>query len=344
MGLMNLGVRIAGASAGTRRPARVIPVFLILQFFFVLSGGTVQGETVRIAYSAISGAMSPLWVAHDLGLFRRQGLDVQLLYIGGGSVVTQALLGGDVQFVRLGANAMIQSSLRGANLKMIANTINTLVFSLMSRPEIQAAKDLKGKKVGVTRLGGSTDFALELALKKWGLRRGPDVAVLQAGGMPQLLGAISGGVVDAGVISPPTNLTGAKLGLKELVDFGDIGIVYPNSPLATTQLFLEKNRGTALRLLRAYSEGIHRVKIDREGTIKVLAKYTKVQDPEILAELYRIYGVKYLEAIPKVRLDAVDEVLRSEVKSAAATKASDFVDNSLVVELEQQGLFQTLYR
>src|SRR4029077_18772517 len=92
-------------------------------------------------------------------------LDVQLLYIGGGSVVTQALLGGDVQFVRLGANAIIQSSLRGANLKMIANTINTLVFSLMSRPEIQAAKDLKGKKVGVTRLGGSTDFALELALK-----------------------------------------------------------------------------------------------------------------------------------------------------------------------------------
>jgi NitT/TauT family transport system substrate-binding protein len=275
MGLINLGVRIAGASAGTRRPARVIPVFLILQFFFILSAGSAQGETIRIAYSAISGAMSPLWVAHDFGLFRRQGLDVQLLYIGGGSVVTQALLGGDVQFVRLGASAVIQSSLRGANLKMIANTINTLVFSLMSRPEIQAAKDLKGKKVGVTRLGGSTDFALELALKKWGLRRGPDVAVLQTGGMPQLLGAISGGVVDAGVISPPTNLTAAKLGLKELVDFGDIGIVYPNSPLATTQPFLEKNRGTALRLLRAYSEGIHRVKIDREGTIKVLAKYTK---------------------------------------------------------------------
>jgi len=258
--------------------------------------------------------------------------------------VTQALLGGDVQFVRLGANAVIQSSLRGANLKMIANTINTLVFSLMSRPEIQTAKDLKGKKVGVTRLGGSTDFALELALKKWGLRRGSDVAVLQTGGMPQLLGAISGGVVDAGVISPPTNLTGAKLGLKELVDFGDIGIVYPNSPLATTQLFLEKNRATALQLLRAYSEGIHRVKTDREGTIKALAKYTKVQDPEILAELYRIYGVKYLEAIPKVRLDAVDEVLRSEVKSATALKSTDFLDNSLVAELEQHGFFQALNR
>jgi len=341
---MNLGVRIAGLSAGMRVRVHVVVVFLLMKLLFILSAGAAHSETIRIAYSAISGAMSPLWVAHDFGLFRRQGLDVQLLYIGGGSVVTQALLGGDVQFVRLGANAVIQSSLRGANLKMIANTINTLVFSLMSRPEIQTAKDLKGKKVGVTRLGGSTDFALKLALKKWGLRRGSDVAVLQTGGMPQLLGAISGGVVDAGVISPPTNLTGAKLGLKELVDFGDIGIVYPNSPLATTQLFLEKNRATALQLLRAYSEGIHRVKTDREGTIKALAKYTKVQDPEILAELYRIYGVKYLEAIPKVRLDAVDEVLRSEVKSATALKSTDFLDNSLVAELEQHGFFQALNR
>jgi NitT/TauT family transport system substrate-binding protein len=303
-----------------------------------------QAEPIRLAYSAISGAMASLWVAQDYGYFRRQGLDVQLLYIGGGSVVTQALIGGDVQFVRLGANSVVQASLRGASLKMIGNTINTLVFSLMARPEIQTAKELKGKKIGVTRLGGSTDFALELALKKWGLRRGTDVAVIQTGGMPQLLGAITGGIVDAGVVSPPTNLSAAKLGLKELVDFGEIGIVYPNSPLATSQSFLEKNRSTALRLLRAYCEGIHRVRTDKEATIKVLARYTRVQDPEILGELYRIYGIKYLEPVPKVRLDAVDEVLRSEVKTAAAVKASDFVDNSLVNELEQQGLFQTLYR
>ena len=319
-------------------------LFALLVLHFCLPVHFGHTETVHIAYSSISGAMAPLWVAHDTGLFRGQGLDVQLLYIGGGSVATQALLGGDVQFVRLGANAVVQASLRGANLKMIANTINTLVFSLMSRPEIQSAKELKGKKVGVTRLGGSTDFALELALKKWGLRRGSDVAVIQTGGMPQLLGAMTGGIVDAGVISPPTNLTAAKLGLKELVDFGDIGIVYPNSPLATTQTFLEKNRSLSLRFLRAYCEGIQRMRTNRDVAIKVLAKYTKVQDAEILGELYRIYGVKYLEAIPKVRLDAVEEVLRSEVKTSTPVKAADFIDNSLVTELEQQGFFQSLYR
>jgi NitT/TauT family transport system substrate-binding protein len=317
-------------------------ILFISQLAFTINANSAA--PVRLAYSSISGAMGPLWVAHDLGIFNRHGLDVQLLYIGGGSVATQALIGGDVQFVRLGANSVIQASLRGAGIKMIGNTINTLVFSLMSRPEIQTAKDLKGKKIGVTRLGGSTDFALDLALKKWGFKRGSDVAVIQTGGMPQLLGAITAGIVDAGVVSPPTNLSAAKLGLKELVDFGEIGIVYPNSPLATSQQFLDRNRTTALRVLQAYAEGIHRVKTDKEGTMKVLARYTKVNDPEILAELYKIYGVKYLEPIPRVRLDAVEEVLRSEVKTATAAKASDFVDNSLVAELEQQGLFQTLYR
>lgn len=317
----------------------------VIAIIFPLLVGVVSSPAapVRVAYSAISGAMGPLWVAHDLGIFNRHGLDVQLLYIGGGSVVTQALLSGDVQFVRLGANAVVQASLRGAELKMIANTINRLVFSLMSRPEITSPADLKGKKIGVTRLGGSTDFALDLALKKWSLRRGTDVAVIQTGGMPQLLGAIKGGNIDAGVISPPTNLQALKLGLKELVDFGDLEILYPNSPLAATQGYLTKNRDLVLRFLRGYSEGIHRVKTDRENALKVFSKYTAVKDPEILAELYRIYGVKHLERIPLVNSDAVEAVLQTEVKTGSA-KAADFIDNTYISEIEREGLFRQLYR
>jgi NitT/TauT family transport system substrate-binding protein len=335
---------MARASDSKRRANRIAIAILALFAAALCPPCNLPAEQIRVAYSSISGAMGPLWIAHDAGLFARHGLDVQLLYIGGGSVVTQALIGGDVQFVRLGASAVIQASLRGAELKMIGNTINRLVFSLMAKPEIQSPADLKGKKIGVTRLGGSTDFALDLVLKKWGLRRGVDVAVLQTGGMPQLLGAVTAGSVDAGVISPPTNLTGLKMGLKELVDFGDLPIAYPNSPLATTQAYLDKNRDTALRFVRAYAEGIHRVKTDREAALKIYSKYTKVQDPEILAELYRIYGVNHLEKIPYVRAEAVEEVLRSEIKTGAAAKAADFIDNSLVAALEREGLFRKLYR
>jgi len=326
----------------TRFRNTLIAVLLFNALLFVGIERSVAAP-VRVAYSSISGAMGPLWVAHDLGFFNRHGLDVQLLYIGGGSVVMQALLGGDVQFVRLGANAVVQASLRGAEMKMIANTINRLVFKLMAKPEIKTAADLKGKTIGVTRLGGSTDFALDLALKKWSLRRGTDVAVVQTGGMPQLLGAIKSGPVAAGVISPPTNLWAQKLGLRELVDFGDLEIPYPNSPLAAMQSYLSKNHDLVGRFLRGYAEGIYRVKTDRNSTLKVFSKYTGVKDPEILAELYQIYGIKYLETVPLVNSDAVDAVLQAEVKSGSA-KAADFIDNSFISDMDREGFFRQLYR
>jgi NitT/TauT family transport system substrate-binding protein len=287
--------------------------------------------------------MTVLWVTQEQGLFKRQGLDTQLLYIGGGTVVTQALIGGDVQFVRLGAAAVIQASLRGAELKMISNTVNTLIFSLIAKPEIRSPQELKGKKIGLTRIGGSTDFALDLVLNKAGLRKGPDVAVIQTGGMPQLLGALSAGAVDAGVFSPPTSILALKMGMRELVDFADTGITYAASPVATTQSILSKQRDLAVRFVRAYSEGIHRVTTDPEGTMKVVAKYTKEKDPAVLTELYRIYGVKHLDKIPYVKSDAVEAILRSEVKGAENSKPSEFIDNTVVSGLEQEGLFRKLY-
>jgi NitT/TauT family transport system substrate-binding protein len=310
-------------------------------FLFIFTRtGAVKAESITMAYSAISGAMAPLWVAQDELIFKKNGLDVRLLYIGGGAVATSALLAGDVQFVRLGANAVIQASIMGADLKIIANTINTLVFSLMVKPEIQSSSDLKGKRIGLTNRGGSTDFALDLALKKWGLERGRDVQIFYTGGMPQLLGALTAGQLDGGVISPPTNLRALKLGLKELVDFGDLGITYLNSPLATTSSFIKSNRDVVLRMLRAYYHGIQRVRTDKETAIRVLAKYTKVQDPDILAELYRIYGVKFLTPVPYVSLEGAIEVLRSLGKNAETAKASEFIDNSLLKDLEREGLFR----
>lgn len=306
--------------------------------------GPVSAQRINIAYSAITGSQAPLWVAKEEGIFKRHGFDVELVYIAGGSIVTNALLAGDVQLARLGPNAVIQASSRGANLKMIANTVNTLVTSLMVRPEIRTPQDLVGKKVGVTRLGGNVDYALELVLKKWGLQRGKDVAVLQTGGNPQLLGALAAGSVDAGVLSSPTNLRATKLGLKELVDFSNLGILYPSSVVAINGDYLNKNRELLLRFLRAYSQGISRVSKDPATTMKAIGKYSKERDPEILAEVYRVYGVKHLEKIPYVKVEGVQEVLRSMGMKAEETDALTFIDNSLVAELEQEGFFRRLYR
>jgi NitT/TauT family transport system substrate-binding protein len=308
--------------------------------FFASNAGAAP---LRVAYSAISGAMSSLWIAQEGGYFKREGLDVELLYIGGGSLLIQSMLSGDVPIAYGPSVPVINAGLRGADLVLIGNTGNSLVFSIMSRPEIKQPASLKGKKVGVTRLGGSTDWALDAALKQWGLERGRDVAVIQTGGMPEGLAALSAGVLDAVVLSPPSNFNAAKSGMNELVDVGQLKIVFPNTPLSTTHSFIRSNREVVLRFLRGFTAGLNRLRSDKDFSTKVLSKYTKVTDAETLAELHQTYGVRYSgERIPYVKAEGIEEILkRTPGKEAREAKPADFIDNSLLKELEQGGWFKT---
>jgi NitT/TauT family transport system substrate-binding protein len=312
----------------------------------LLSVSHVEPAPVRVAYSAISGAMAPLWVTKEGGFFRREGLDVELLYIGGGSLLIQSVLGGDVQFAYGPSVPVVNAALRGSDLVLIANTGDTLIFSVMTKPEIKEPADLKNKRVGVTRLGGSADLALEFALKRWGLQRGRDLIVLQTGGLPESLAALRSGAVDGAVLSPPNNLLAKKAGLREMVDIGQLGIIFPNTPLSATRSYIKSHRDTLLRFLRAFGEGQHRLRNDKDFSVKVLAKYTKTTDPEILAELYQIYGVRYTgQQIPYVRSEGVEEILKGiDAKEARQAKAADFIDNSVLKEVEQTGFFRKLYR
>jgi ABC-type nitrate/sulfonate/bicarbonate transport system substrate-binding protein len=213
----------------------------------------------------------------------------------------------------------------------------------MTRPEIKTPEDLRGKVLGVTRLGGGTEYVLGLLTKKWGFQRGKDFKVFQTGGMPQLLSAVKTGIVDAGIISPPSNLQGLKIGLKEMIDVSDLGIDFVNSPVSTTRSFIKNQRDTVIRFLRAYSEGIQQARNDKDSAIRILSRNTRVEDPEVLEELYRIYGSKHLEKIPYVRTEGLGEILNTIGKEAGSAKAADFVDNSLLRELDQQGLFKSLF-
>jgi NitT/TauT family transport system substrate-binding protein len=318
-------------------------IFLAAAMLVVVGARSASAQRIRIAYSAISGTQLPLWVAKDKGIFKRHGLDVDLLYIGGGAVVVQAMLGGEVQLARASAPGVVSASIRGADLVMIANTVNTLVYSVMTRPDVKGPEDLRGKTLGVTRLGGGTDYVVGMLLKKWGFQRGKDAKVFQTGGMPQLLTALQTGIVDAGVISPPSNLQGLKLGLKEMVDVSDLGLNFVNSPLSTTRSYIKSHRDVVLRTLRAYCEGIQQARNDKEGALKILARNARIEDPEILREVYRLYGSKHLDKVPYVKLEGLDEVLQTMGKEAAGAKPADFVDNTLVRQLEQEGFFRKLF-
>ena len=303
--------------------------------------GPSDAAPMRVAYSAISGAMSSLWVAQEGGYFKREGLETELLYIGGGSLLIQAMLSGDVPFAYGPSVPVINASLRGADLVLIGNTGNSLVFSVMSRPEIKQPAQLKGKKIGVTRLGGSTDWALDAALKHWNIERG-QITVIQTGGMPEGLAALSAGALDAVILSPPSNFRAAKAGMHELEDVGQLKIAFPNTPLSTTRSFLRTNRDTALRFLRGFTQGLQRLRADKEFSMKVLSKYTQVTDGETLSQLHQTYGVRYSgDRIPYVRPESIDEILkRAPGKEARDAKAGDFIDNSLLQELDKVGWFK----
>ncbi|HEY7554315.1 MAG TPA: ABC transporter substrate-binding protein [Candidatus Binatia bacterium] len=304
-----------------------------------------NGAPLRVAYSAISGAMSSLWVAQEGGYFQREGLDVELLYIGGGSLLIQSMLSGDVSFAYGPSVPVINASLRGSDLVLIGNTGDSLIFWIMSRPEIKQPASLKNKKIGVTRLGGSTDWALDAALNQWGLERS-QITVIQTGGMPEGLAALSSGALDAVVLSPPSNFRAVKAGMYELADVGQMKIIFPNTPLSTTRSFIRAQRDTALRFMRGFTQGLQRLRTDKEFSMKVLAKYTRVMDSETLAQLHQTYGVRYSgNRIPYVRAEGVDEILkRIPGKEAREAKARDFIDNGLLKELEQSGWFKALGR
>jgi ABC-type nitrate/sulfonate/bicarbonate transport system substrate-binding protein len=278
--------------------------------------------------------------ARDAGIFRKHGIDagVDARPFAGfmaGLPSRQVLVG-----TYAGLNAIEQMN-EDKDLVVIGGGLTSMqdVWVRKDSP-IQKVTDLRGKKFGVTRLGGGTDFVVALLSKKWGFQRGKDFTVFQTGGMPQLLTAVQTGIVDAGIISPPSNLQGLKLGLKEMVDVSDLGIIFVNSPLSTTRSFIKSHRDVVLRTLRAYCEGIQQARNDKDSAIKILARNARVEDPEILQELYRIYGQRHLERIPYVKAEGLEEILSTMGKEGANAKAAEFVDNSLLKELEQQGMFR----
>jgi ABC-type nitrate/sulfonate/bicarbonate transport system substrate-binding protein len=195
----------------------------------------------------------------------------------------------------------------------------------MTKPEIRKPEDLKGKKIGVTNLGDSPDLVLSLLLERWGLQRNKDVTILGIRG---------------GMISAPGNLRGIKMGLRELVDAADYGIPYVNSPLSTRRSFIKSSRDTVLRILRAYYEGVQETRNDKNSALKILAKYVRVDDPEILAEVYRSYGQNHLQKSVSVDLEGVKGLLKGLGSEAAGANPSSFVDASLVQELEKDLSFQ----
>ncbi len=190
-------------------------------------------------YGSTDGAVAPLWFAKETKLFEKRGLDVVLVGMGTGSVSLRALIAKDLEIASLSGSGLVQAALQGADTVIISAAINGFIFKVFGAPEMTNPAQLKGKKLGVSRYGATSDFAVRLALKKWGLNPERDVSILQIGTGQDTVRAMQTKMIDAGVLSGTASLIARKAGFHELGDLADLGLHYPMAPIGTTKSYLQ---------------------------------------------------------------------------------------------------------
>ncbi|HEX2473166.1 MAG TPA: ABC transporter substrate-binding protein, partial [Lacipirellulaceae bacterium] len=250
---------------------------VIIMIFTLRSAAGAQSpqEKLRLTYSAIGGSQASVWVPYEAGIFRKHGLDVELLYVGGGGRAAQVVQSGEVPIGVFTGGAVINSNLAGGDLVMIASSMNVMTFAVMARPEIRSVEELKGKKIGISRFGSATDFGLRYAESQWPIKRQRDFAVIQIGGMPEQLTALRTKALDAAVLNAELAIVARKEGFTEITDLARSGLNFPTSSIVTTRSFIKRNENTVRKFVRAYVEGIHYAKTQRAFGVQVLKKYLR---------------------------------------------------------------------
>lgn len=301
-------------------------------------------KIINVAVPAVSLLQSPLFVAIDAGAFKKYGMDVR--YIVTGARTIQALVGGSVQFAQgVSSRTVPAAVLGGADAVLIANFSDKLLFTMHSAPEINSLQDLKGKIVGVSGIGGSTDFATRLALREAGLIPDKDVAIRGVGGVPETVAALKAKVVQAGTLSPPSSFVAQKAGFKMLFDMSTLGVDYVSSGLGVKKASLASDRTESKQFLMAMIEGAKILTRDEEFALRVLAKHTRISDREVLKQSYNYLRPYFLKVpYPSARAikDTLD-VLAKDLPKAKDADPKDFIDNSVLKEIEASGYIEKVY-
>src|SRR5512145_2769282 len=261
-------------------------ITLLIPVFFLAPAMPVSAQSpVRINWTAVTGAQSGMFMAKQEGLFKKHGLDVELIHIPSSSRGIQAILAGEIAFSFMDGSNFAQANLKGANLALVAGATNRQVFSLMARPEIKKPAELKGKKIGITRIGSSTHTSALYALNQAGLKPA-DYQILPLVEVPNIFTALAAGQIDAGVVSPPTNSRARKAGFKELVNLAKDGPEYVSVAVGANRSYVKSNEDLVRRIVRSYAEGIQVFKTNKAAALKMIQNQLKVQDADIREDTY----------------------------------------------------------
>jgi NitT/TauT family transport system substrate-binding protein len=326
------------------RLASKLPLALAIAWL-ISSGAAAPAQTLKVPFAALSPNYAPLWIAEQTGLFKKHGLDVQVIYISAGSVIVPAILSGQVDIANMSSAPALTAWARSAELSAVGVTSNQLLHVIMTRSSIKRPEELKNKKLGGDRYGSLSDLILREALRHYNLVPDRDVAIMQTGGLPERLGALKVGAVDGAIVTGDIALEAEKLGFHKLIDLSQLPIRYPSSTIIVAKSFLAAKRDTVKRFLRGWIEGIRIAKTDRETTVSVMQKFLKTGDRSVLERIFETYKTVH-ERVPTPDTQLMGVALKQLTATVPQTnqlKVEDFTDRSLIAELESEGFIAKVY-
>ncbi len=322
---------------------------LLLLTFVLLAWPVFVRAADKINTSYIStapGSSSVIWVAKDARIFDKYGLDATVIFISGSVRGIQAIIAGEIPIGEGGGPGLASARIAGADVVAIAGNVNVLPYYLVGSPSIKRPEDLRGK-IGGTHIAGTTaEFALKVGLKKIGLEPNKDVSLRVIGGSTERMVALQKGIVQFTVVTEAGKAAAEKLGYPMVVDMATLKIPFPHNGVYASTKVIRENPDGVRRYMRAYTEGIHYFKTHKEDAIKIMRKYSRLEDPKVLEEAWEWHARFFPEA-PYPPLDGYELVLQDMAATnpkAARANSKDMVDSRFVKELEDSGFIKALYR
>ena len=326
----------------------MINLFVVFTLLLCSIGSSAHGQStqkIRIGYPSISSRQAQLWVAKDEGLFRKYGLDVELIFLRGGQVAIQALTGGDPPLVTIG-NVII-ANLQGHDIVLVGSVENSYDQVVFARSGTATRlEQLRGKRFGISGFGSATHNAALILFKKFNLEPNKDVVFVPTGTGPERLAAMGAARIDATFFNPSEVPQALKAGLVEIIQMADIGFEVQGSGLATSRSYIKANRETVRSALKAYIEGIYYIFANKAATMKSLARYMRTSDQEVLDYSYQHY-LKRTPKKPYPTMKGIQNLIDMsvpQIPQAKNAKTEQFVDLSFLQELETEKFFDEMAR
>lgn len=347
---MKLSNHVTNSSRPTYLRTVIGALFFLTTLIALAAPSAGQGlKKVPFPFSPIGVNCLPWFVAKEARIAEKYGIDFDPVFIGASSALFQSMLSGAADFSGSGGPAIIANILRGGDIIHITSMVPRFTQSIMVKPEIKRPEDMAGRKIGVSRLGTVTHFALQTALDGHGIK---NVTILQMGGQPEAYTGLLRGSVDGAVFSPPYNFQLKKQGYNELYSPNDLTkfTEFITNGILARRSVAEKDRDMVHRVIKLTAESIKYIQTNRDGTKKIMAKWMPMKEADIAEDLYRFATENYAKEgfTPEGALRAMTKQMVAsnlvEAKAAAATPVTAYYDNRYVDEVKRSGFFEQLWR